>query len=150
MKSISMGLDWSLVRCQCGHSFGLRKGTNAKCTRCGSLEVTLVEKYTDSKSLANAVSAANLPQELAKELSLRLNSKSAKEQQRQQRPTSLKSRVKDSLHRATDDQGVLHLEAIRSELVKSGLDPESWESVIGGAEHEGILVRCGTDLWRWV
>ncbi len=111
-----MGLDWCLVRCKCGHSFGHRKGAKAKCTICGSNEVTNVQQFSDSRSLANAVADANLPKELAKELSSRLESKSAIEENR------------DS----------------------AGLDSESWESIIGGAELEGILVRCSTDSWRWV
>ena len=83
-----MGLDWYLVRCKCGHSFGHRKGTKAKCTICGSNEVTNVQQFSDSRSLANAVSDANLPKELAKELSSRLESKSAIEESRKQRSIS--------------------------------------------------------------
>ena len=145
-----MGLDWCLVRCKCGHSFGHRKGAKAKCTICGSNEVTNVQQFSDSRSLANAVAVANLPKELAKELSSRLKSKSAIEENRQQGPVSIRERVRSTLRNATDEQGVLRITAIRKELDSAGLDSESWESIIGGAELEGILVRCSTDSWRWV
>ena len=145
-----MGLDWCLVRCKCGHSFGHRKGAKAKCTICGSNEVTNVQQFSDSRSLANAVADANLPKELVKELSSRLESKSAIEENRQQGPFSNRERVRRTLRSATDDQGVLRITAIRKELDSAGLDSESWESIIGGAELEGILVRCSTDSWRWV
>ena len=145
-----MGLDWYLVRCKCGHSFGHRKGTSPKCTICGSNEVTNVQQFSDSRSLANAVAEANLPKELAKELSSRLESKSAIEENRQQGPVSIRERVRSTLRNATDEQGVLRITAIRKELDSAGLDSESWESIIGGAELEGILVRCSTDSWRWV
>ena len=145
-----MGLDWCLVRCKCGHSFGHRKGAKAKCTICGSNEVTNVQQFSDSRSLANAVADANLPKELVKELSSRLKSKSAIEENRQQGPFSNRERVRRTLRSATDDQGVLRITAIRKELDSAGLDSESWESIIGGAELEGILVRCSTDSWRWV
>tara|TARA_Y100000591_G_scaffold174358_1_gene150598 strand:+ start:1374 stop:1811 length:438 start_codon:yes stop_codon:yes gene_type:complete len=145
-----MGLDWCLVRCECGHSFGHRKGAKAKCTICGSNEVTNVQQFSDSRSLANAVADANLPKELAKELSSRLEYKSAIEENRQQGPVSIRERVRSTLRNATDEQGVLRITAIRKELDSSGLDSESWESIIGGAELEGILVRCSTDSWRWV
>ena len=145
-----MGLDWYLVRCKCGHSFGHRKGTSPKCTICGSNEVTNVQQFSDSRSLANAVADANLPKELAKELSSRLESKSAIEENRQQGPVSIRKRVRRTLRSATDEQGVLRITAIRKELDSAGLDSESWESIIGGAELEGILVRCSTDSWRWV
>lgn len=145
-----MGLDWCLVRCKCGHSFGHRKGAKAKCTICGSNEVTNVQQFSDSRSLAYAVSDANLPKELAKELSSRLESKSAIEENRQQGPFSNRERVRRTLRSATDDQGVLRITAIRKELDSAGLDSESWESIIGGAELEGILVRCSNDSWRWV
>ena len=145
-----MGLDWCLVRCKCGHSFGHRKGAKAKCTICGSNEVTNVQQFSDSRSLAYAVSDANLPKELAKELSSRLESKSAIEENRQQGHFSIRERVRRTLRSATDDQGVLRITAIRKELDSAGLDSESWESIIGGAELEGILVRCSNDSWRWV
>ena len=145
-----MGLDWCLVRCKCGHSFGHRKGAKAKCTICGSNEVTNVQQFSDSRSLANAVADANLPKELVKELSSRLESKSAIEENRQQGPFSNRERVRRTLRSATDDQGVLRITAIRKELDSAGLDSESWESIIGGAELEGILVRCSPDSWRWV
>ena len=145
-----MGLDWNLVRCECGHSFGHRNGTKPKCTICGSNEVTNVQQFSDSRSLANAVADANLPKELAKELSSRLESKSAIEENRQQGPVSIRERVRSTLRNATDEQGVLRITAIRKELDSAGLDSESWESIIGGAELEGILVRCSTDSWRWV
>ena len=145
-----MGLDWCLVRCKCGHSFGHRKGAKAKCTICGSNEVINVQQFSDSRSLANAVADANLPKELVKELSSRLESKSAIEENRQQGPFSNRERVRRTLRSATDDQGVLRITAIRKELDSAGLDSESWESIIGGAELEGILVRCSNDSWRWV
>ena len=102
-----MGLDWYLVRCKCGHSFGHKKGNNAKCTICGSNEVTVVQQFSDSRSLANAVSDANLPKELAKELSSRLESKSAIEEKRKQGPGSIRERIRVTLRSATDEQGVL-------------------------------------------
>ena len=145
-----MGLDWNLVRCECGHSFGHRNGTKPKCTICGSNEVTNVQQFSDSRSLANAVADANLPKELAKELSSRIESKSAIEENRQQGPVSIRERVRSTLRNATDEQGVLRITAIRKELDSAGLDSETWESIIGGAELEGILVRCSTDSWRWV
>ena len=145
-----MGLDWCLVRCKCGHSFGPRKGAKAQCTICGSNGVTNVQQFSDSRSLANAVADANLPKELTKELSSRLESKSAIEENRQQGPVSIRERVRSTLRNATDEQGVLRITAIRKELDSAGLDSESWESIIGGAELEGILVRCSTDSWRWV
>ena len=145
-----MGHDWYLVRCNCGHSFGHRKGTKAKCTICGSSKVTNVEQFSDSRSLANAVSEANLPKELSKEMSSRLDSKSAFGENRQQGSVSIRERVRDSLRSATDEKAVLRIGAIRRELDSAGLDAESWESIIGGAELEGILVRRSTDSWRWV
>ena len=145
-----MGFDWYLVRCKCGHSFGHRKGTKAKCTICGSNEVTNVKQFSDSRSLANAVSEANLPKELAKEMSSRLDSKSAFGENRKQGSVSIRERVRDSLRSATDEKGVLRIGAIRRELDRAGLDAESWESIIGGAELEGILVRFSPDSWRWV
>ena len=145
-----MGLNWCLVRCKCGHSFGHRKGSKAICTICGSSEVKKVHQFSDSRSLANAVAKANLPKELAKEMSSRLESKFAIEENRQQGPVSNRERVRRTLLSATDEQGVLRVSAVKKELDEAGLDSDSWESIIGGAELEGILVRCSNDSWRWV
>ena len=145
-----MDLNWHLVRCNCGHYFGHRKGNKAKCTRCGSNEVTNIKQFSDSRSLANAVSDSNLPREIAKELSSRLEHKSVIEEKRQHGSISIRERVKGTLRDATGDDGVIRINAIRRELDKSGLDAGSWESIIGNAELEGILVRCSTDSWRWV
>tara|TARA_B000000532_G_C18613131_1_gene296432 strand:+ start:172 stop:510 length:339 start_codon:yes stop_codon:yes gene_type:complete len=112
--------------------------------------VTNIQQFPDSRALANAVSNANLPEELAKELSSRLESKTAIEKNRQQGNGSIRERVRDTLRNATDEQGILRISAIRKELDSAGLDEESWESIIGGAELEGILVRCSNDSWRWV
>ena len=145
-----MGLNWCLVRCKCGHSFGHRKGSKAICTICGSSEVEKVHQFSDSRSLANAVAKANLPKELAKEMSSRLESKFAIEENRQQGPVSNRESVRRTLLSATDEQGVLRVSAVKKELDEAGLDSDSWESIIGGAELEGILVRCSNDSWRWV
>ena len=142
--------DWYLVRCNCGHSFGHRKGNKAKCTICGSHEVSNIQQFPDSRSLANAVAEANLPKELANELSSRLESRSAIEKRRQEGPFSIRDRVRRALRSATDEGGIIRVSAIRTELESAGLDAESWESIIGGAELEGILVRCNNDSWRWV
>ena len=145
-----MGLNWCLVRCKCGHSFGHRKGSKAICTICGSSEVKKVHQFSDSRSLANAVAKANLPKELAKEMSSRLESKFAIEENRQKGPVSNRESVRRTLLSATDEQGVLRVSAVKKELDEAGLDSDSWESIIGGAELEGILVRCSNDSWRWV
>ena len=95
-------------------------------------------------------SDANLPKELMNEISSRLASKSVVEENRQKGPASIRERVRKSLRSATDEHGVLRMGAIRKELDSAGLDSESWESIIGGAELEGILVRSSSDSWRWV
>ena len=112
--------------------------------------MTNVQQFSDLRLLASAVSDANLPKELSKELSSRLETKSAIEENRQQGRISIRERIRGTLRSATDEQGVLRISAIRRELDSAGLDAESWESIIGGAELEGILVRCSTDSWRWV
>ena len=145
-----MGLDWRLVRCNCGRSFGHRKGTNVKCTRCGSSDATLISEFDDSRKLAKAVADSNMPNELAKEISTRLDSKTNNPVKSPQIQGSIRKRVAISLRKATDEQGIMRLPAIRRELASSGLDDESWESIIGGAELEGILVRCGNESWEWV
>ena len=138
-----------LLKCQCGHSFGVRQGSRASCSRCGeSDKITTTAVFSDSAQLAQAVATANLPTEIRAEV----ESKMKKENLRRE-ATRERAGV-DTIHRilrdSTDIQGILTLARLRDNLAAEGISEPTAEQVVGSAEEEGVVHRSGQDQWRWL
>ena len=138
-----------LLKCQCGHSFGVRQGSRASCSRCGeSDKITTTAVFSDSAQLAQAVATANLPTEIRAEV----ESKMKKENLR--REASRERAGVDTIHRilrdSTDAQGILTLAQLRDNLAAEGIAEPTAEQVVGSAEEEGVVHRSGQDQWRWL
>ena len=138
-----------LLKCQCGHSFGVRQGSRASCSRCGeSDKITTTAVFSDSARLAQAVATANLPTEIRAEV----ESKMKKENLR--REASRERAGVDTIHRilrdSTDAQGILTLARLRDNLAAEGIAEPTAEQVVGSAEEEGVVHRSGQDQWRWL
>ena len=75
-----MTSQFNLITCGCGHSFG---STNMKvnyCTKCGSsINIKNIERFDDAEALSSAVSFANIPKEISKELTLKIKRKESKQ-----------------------------------------------------------------------
>ena len=138
-----------LLKCQCGHSFGVRQGARASCSRCGeSDKITTTAVFSDSAQLAKAVATANLPTEIRAEV----ESKMKKENLR--REASRERAGINTIHRilrdSTDIQGILTLARLRDNLAAEGIAEPTAEQVVGSAEEEGVVHRSGQDQWRWL
>jgi len=138
-----------LLKCQCGHSFGVRQGSRASCSRCGeSDKITTTAVFSDSAQLAQAVATANLPTEIRAEV----ESKMKKENLR--REASRERAGINTIHRilrdSTDVQGILTLARLRDNLAAEGISEPTAEQVVGSAEEEGVVHRSGQDQWRWL
>ena len=138
-----------LLKCQCGHSFGVRQGSRASCSRCGeSDKITTTAVFSDSAQLAQAVATANLPTEIRAEV----ESKMKKENLR--REASRERAGINTIHRilrdSTDIQGILTLARLRDNLAAEGISEPTAEQVVGSAEEEGVVHRSGQDQWRWL
>ena len=67
--------NWVMLRCQCGRNFGSRANSNYNCPRCNKkTSVSTIKSFSSSSELRHAVSKANVPDEIVKELSSRLAS----------------------------------------------------------------------------
>jgi hypothetical protein len=144
-----MESNWMLLKCQCGHSFGVRQGSRASCSRCGeSDKITTTAVFSDSAQLAQAVATANLPTEIRAEV----ESKMKKENLR--REASRERAGINTIHRilrdSTDIQGILTLARLRDNLAAEGISEPTAEQVVGSAEEEGVVHRSGQDQWRWL
>ena len=138
-----------LLKCQCGHSFGVRQGSRASCSRCGeSDKITTTAVFSDSAQLAQAVATANLPTEIRAEV----ESKMKKENLR--REASRERAGINTIHRilrdSTDIQGILTIARLRDNLAAEGISEPTAEQVVGSAEEEGVVHRSGQDQWRWL
>ena len=70
-----MERNWVMLRCQCGRNFGSRANSNYNCPRCNKkTSLSTIKSFSSSSELRDAVSKANVPDEIVKELSSRLAS----------------------------------------------------------------------------
>ena len=64
-----------MLRCQCGRNFGSRANSNTNCPRCNKkTSLSTIKSFSSSSELRDAVSKANVPDEIINELSSRLAS----------------------------------------------------------------------------
>ncbi len=130
---------WQLLRCECGHSFGRICGGSGRCTRCDSSRCRVISDFDNSILLADAVSNANLPKEIAQDLASRLHSKEKKAAHSETDQGSSRSKLLRAMHDATDDNGMLSIASLADELSKLGFVETSPDYLIGQAE---IVVCC--------
>ena len=70
-----MERNWVMLRCQCGRNFGSRANSNYNCPRCNKkTSLSTIKSFSSSSELRDAVSKANVPDEIVNELSSRLAS----------------------------------------------------------------------------
>jgi len=142
--------SWQLLRCECGHSYGLICGGSGRCTRCGSSRFSLISNFDNSRLLADAVSNANLPNEIAQEIDSRLHSKDKNAANNDNDQGGPRSKLLRAMHDATDDNGMLTIASLADELSKLGVVETSPDYLIGQAEIEGILLRYDSNSWTWL
>jgi len=118
------------------------------CTRCGSSESRTMGRYHDSKQLSDAVSKANMPKELGEEIQSRLTRYMKEVFKGQSSPTE--NQLIGAMRAATDDQGILTLKSLQSELDRIGIKQPSADYLVGQAEVEGELLRTENNSWSWL
>jgi hypothetical protein len=140
--------QFNLITCGCGHSFG---STNMKvnyCTKCGSsINIKNIERFDDAEALSSAVSFANIPKEISKELTLKIKRKESK-----QKSNSIK-KTTDALSLmklATDDNGDLNKSSLDKILSEESSSEMNSEYLIGQAEMQGLLFRVNENTWNWL
>ena len=112
--------EWLLMRCSCGHAFGSKSGGAARCTRCDSSSSKRVGAFGDGFELFEAVSAANLPKEVARQIALLAHSpERLPKQPKRSSPASTRDLL-SAMRSATDSSGHLTIPSLANEL--QGLD----------------------------
>ncbi|MEC7756194.1 MAG: hypothetical protein VX621_00030 [Candidatus Thermoplasmatota archaeon] len=144
-----MTKQWHLMICQCGTSYGIRKGTSRSCIRCGSINSRIVSEFHTSSELASAVSLANMPPEIAKEIESKISKKD--ELQTTNGGSDLStSKFLRAMYDATNEDGILEDSVLQRILDERKIVDPSAEYLIGQAELEGIIIRISAKSWSWL
>ncbi len=142
--------EWLLLRCTCGNSFGSKSGVSASCTRCGSPSARRIRAYAEASELAEAVSSANLPDEIANQLSRRARSTNDKTNQTKRGSHGSAFELLNAMKSATASDGTLTIASLDSTLLRMEISEPTTEHLIGQAEMEGVLLRSDADTWSWL
>ena len=115
---------------------------------CDSTRSKKVRQYSESKSLADAVSKANLPEALSKEVMAKESKKFHRNAENLH--IGKQAFLISALKRSTDQDGTITMESLERELRSYGSEDTSAEFLIGQAELEGMLIRNGRQSWKWL
>ena len=64
---------WIMIKCDCGNHFGVKKGSNISCSRCGGMNEYIISKsFSSPIELHSAVSSANAPKDIEKIINSKL------------------------------------------------------------------------------
>ena len=144
-----MSMQYNLIKCSCGFSFGSTKSKNNYCTKCGSTSnLKLIERFEDADKLARAISFANIPDEISDELILKIKKKESKNKIAKINNENLGGL--SVLKKATDKDGNLTKSFLDKYLSDEGLIESSSEHLIGQAEVQGLLIRVDENTWNWL
>ena len=144
-----MSMQYNLIKCSCGFSFGSTKSKNNYCTKCGSTSnLKLIERFEDADKLARAISFANIPDEISDELILKIKKKESKNKIAKINNENLGGL--SVLKKATDKDGNLTKSFLDKYLSDEGLIESSSEHLIGQAEVQGFLIRVDGNTWNWL
>ena len=135
--------------CQCGTSYGIRKGTSRSCIRCGSIKSRIVSEFHTSAELASAVSLANMPPEIAKEIESKISKKDELSTTNGGSDVST-SKFLRAMNDATNEDGILEDSVLQRILDERKIVDPSAEYLIGQAELEGIIIRISPKSWSWL
>ena len=145
-----MDLQYNLIKCTCGFSFGSTKIENNYCTKCGSTSnLKVVERFEDADKLARAISFANIPSELSDELISKIKKKESKTKISKANNKNILGGL-SVLKKATDIDGNLTKSSLDKLLSDEGLIDSSSEYLIGQAEIQGFLIRVNENTWNWL
>ena len=141
------GPRWDMLRCgTCGRASGGRSGQRSiTCRHCGSSSLTIVQSFDDAGKMAHAVSSANLPPEIRKELEDAL---ARRPELNPRNGGSTQPNPVKMIQSAAREDGLIDMEVLIREAMKVGVDEDEVNRWIEMSEIEGALIREGTGEYR--
>ena len=138
---------WNMLRCgSCGRASGGRSGQRSiACRYCGSSSLTIVQSFDDAAQMAYAVSSANLPPEISKEIEDAL---SHRPELNPRNAGSTQPNPVRIIKSAAKEDGVIDMDKLVREATKIGVDEEEINRWMEMSEIEGALIREGNGEYR--
>ena len=138
---------WDMLRCDsCGRASGGRSGQRSiACRHCGSTSLTIAQSFDNAGKMAQAVSSANLPPEIRKEVEDAL---SRRPELNPSSGSSIRPNPVRMIQSAAKDDGSIDMDLLVREAVKVGVDEDEVKRWIETSEIEGALIREGPGEYR--
>jgi len=138
---------WDMLRCDsCGRASGGRSGQRSiACRHCGSSSLTIAQSFDNAGQMAQAVSSANLPPEIRKEVEDAL---SRRPELNPSNGGAIRPNPVRIIQSAAKDDGSIDMELLVREAVKVGVDEDEVKRWIEVSEIEGALIREGPGEYR--
>ena len=134
-----------MLRCQCGRNFGSRANSNANCPRCNKkTSLTTIKSFSSSSELRDAVSKANVPDEIINELSSRLASYEKSERSNEGFTRDDINKIL-SLAKLPDDS--ITLSSLNESMIKLNIKKMSAERLIEILETSSMVLRNSNTSW---
>ena len=136
------GPTWVMFRCSSCEKFsGARKGQKSMiCGHCGARDgLSVIQEFTNSSSLSQAISLENTPPEIREELENALRRKSDKISSTEiSNPVSM-------IQSYSDREGIIDIDGMTSKLISSGLSEHDSKAQVSEwiqqSEIEGMVIR---------
>ncbi|MFQ3321682.1 MAG: hypothetical protein ACI9O1_000776 [Candidatus Thalassarchaeaceae archaeon] len=146
-----MESTWSLIKCICGHNFGIKKGSKIRCSRCSkNNEYKIIKNFSSSMDLGMAVATANAPEEINHIINNKLKKTEAKKYNLNSNEGGNLSKYQIMMKNATSNDGVLKLDKLVSILNKNFIEDVLAEDLIAKSEFEGLIIRSAQNEWSWL
>ena len=134
-----------MLRCQCGRNFGSRANSNANCPRCNiKTSLTTIKSFSSSSELRDAVSKANVPDEIINELSSRLASYEKSERSNEGFTSDDINKIL-SLAKLPDDS--ITLSSLNESMIRLNIKKLSAERLIEILETSSMVLRNSNTSW---
>tara|TARA_B100000965_G_scaffold50592_1_gene37410 strand:+ start:50266 stop:50700 length:435 start_codon:yes stop_codon:yes gene_type:complete len=140
-----MGGSWVMLRCQCGRNFGSRANSNANCPRCNKkTSLSTIKSFSSSSELRDAVSKANVPDEIISELSSRLASYEKSERSKEGFTSDDIQKIL-ALAKLPDDS--ITINSINESMITLKIKKMSAERFIELLETSSMVLRNPNSSW---
>ena len=134
-----------MLKCQCGRNFGSRANSNANCPRCNKkTSLSTIKSFSSPSELRDAVSKANVPDEIINELSSRLASYEKSERNSYGFTSDDIDKIL-SLAKLPDHS--ITLSSVDESMIKLNLKKMSAERLIELLETSSIVIRNSNSSW---
>lgn len=134
-----------MLRCHCGRYFGSSANSNANCPRCNKkTSLSTIKSFSTSSELRDAVSKANVPEEIISELSSRLASYEKSKHPKEGFTSDDINKIL-SLAKLPDDS--ITLISVEESMMALNLEKMSAEGLIELLETSSMVIRNLNQSW---